>query len=103
MKGRNSRRICGRGILLCSDECEVINRRKTKLVHAFGGSVTSGLNGGREVIKMEKFIGVARNVESEAGDLLETLTWVVRLDALMGQFSSYVWHLMVIGCGGNRT
>ena len=52
MKGRNSRRICGRGILLCSDECEVINRRKTKLVHAFGGSATSGLNGSGEVIKM---------------------------------------------------
>ena len=40
--------------LLWSKECEVINRHKTKLVlvHAFGGSATSGLNGGGEVIKM---------------------------------------------------
>ncbi len=52
MKGGNSRRRCGRGILLCSEECEVINRHKTKLVHAFGGSATSGLNGDGEVIKM---------------------------------------------------
>ncbi len=61
------------------EECEVINRRKTKLVHAFGGSATSGLDGGGEVIKVEEFIGVARNVESEAGDLLETVTWVVEI------------------------
>ncbi len=76
VKGGNVRR---RHILLWSEECEVINRRKTKLVHAFGGSAMSGLGGGREVIKVEEFIGVARNVESEAGDLLETATWVVEI------------------------
>jgi hypothetical protein len=43
MKGGNGRRRCGRGILLWSEECEVINRRKTKLIHAFRGSATSGL------------------------------------------------------------
>ncbi len=59
--------------------CEVINRHTTKLVHAFGGSAMSGLDGGGEVIKVEEFIGVARNVESEAGDLLETATWVVEI------------------------
>ena len=79
MKGGNGRRRCGRRILLWSEECKVINRRKTKLVHVFGGSDTSGLNGGGDVIKMEEFIGVARNVESEAGDLLETATWVVEV------------------------
>ena len=67
MKGGNGRRRSGRGILLWSEECKVINRRKTKLAHAFGVSDTSGLNGGGDVIKMEEFIGVARNVESEAG------------------------------------
>ena len=51
----------------------------TKLVHAFGGSAMSGLDDGGEVIKMEEFIFVARNVESEAGDLLETATWVVEV------------------------
>ena len=79
MKGGNGRRRCGRRILLWIKECKVINRRKTKLVHAFGGSDMSGLNGGGDVIKMEEFIGVARNVESEAGDLLETATWVVEV------------------------
>ena len=76
MKGGNGRRRC---ILLWSEECEVINWHKTKLVHAFRGSATSGLDGGGEVIKVEEFIGVARNVESEAGDLLETATWVVEI------------------------
>ena len=79
MKGGNGRRKLFRRILLWSEECKVINRCKTKLVHAFGGSATSGLNGGGEVIKMEEFIGVARNVESEARDLLETATWVVEV------------------------
>jgi len=79
MKGGNSRRRCGRGILLWSEECKVIDRRKTKLIHAFRGCTTSGLNGGGEVIKVEEFIGVARNVKSEAGDLLKTPTWVVEV------------------------
>ncbi len=39
----------------------------------------SGLDDGGEVIKMEEFIFVARNVESEAGDLLEMVTWVVEV------------------------
>ncbi len=39
----------------------------------------SGLNGGREVIKIKEFIGVARNVESEARDLLTMATWVVEV------------------------
>ncbi len=79
MKGGNSRRRCGRGILLWSKECKVIDRRKTKLIHAFRGSAMSGLNGGGEVIKVEEFIGVARNVESEGGDLLKTPAWVVEV------------------------
>ena len=79
MKGGNGRRRCGRGILLWSEECEVINWRKTKLIHAFRGIATSGLNGSGEVIKVEEFIGVARNVEGEAGDLLKTPTWVIEV------------------------
>ena len=38
-----------------------------------------GLDCGGKVIKVEEFIGVARNVESEAGDLLKTPTWVVEV------------------------
>jgi hypothetical protein len=79
MKWGNGRRRCGRGILLWSEKCEVINRRKTKLIHAFRGIATSGLNGSGEVIKVEEFIGVARNVEGEAGDLLKTPTWVIEV------------------------
>ena len=79
MKGGHGRRRCGGGILLRSGECEFINWRKTKLIHAFRGSSTSGLNGSGEVIKVEEFIGVARNVESEAGDFLKAPTWVVEV------------------------
>ncbi len=79
MKRGNGRRRCGSGILLWREECEVINWCKTKLIHAFRGSATSGLNGSGEVIKVEEFIGVARNVESEAGDLLKAPTWVVEV------------------------
>ena len=65
--------------MLWSEECKVINQCKTKLVPAFGGSAVSGLNGSGEVIKVEEFIGVARNVEGEAGDLLKTPTWVIEV------------------------
>ena len=61
------------------DECEIINRRQTKLTHAGGGSTMGGLNGGGEVIKVEEFMGVAWDVESETRDLLKTSTGIVEV------------------------
>ena len=93
MKGGHGRRRCGRGILLWSEECEVINRRETKLVHAFRCSATGGLDCGGKVIKVEEFVGVARNVESEAGDFLETATWVVEIRCFDGAIFVHVFGI----------
>jgi hypothetical protein len=90
---------------LWSEECEVINWHKTKLVHAFRGSATSGLDGGGEVIKVEEFIGVARNVESEAGDLLETATWVVEISCFDGAILVHmfgIWWWLDVGIVGRE-
>ncbi len=45
------------------EESKVINRSETKLMHAGRGSMTFGLNSGREVIKVEEFTGVAWDIE----------------------------------------
>ena len=77
--GKDTRGRCCSDRWWWMDECEIINRRKTKLTHAGGGSTTAGLNGGGEVIKVEEFMGDAWDVESETRDLLKTSTGIVEV------------------------
>ncbi len=46
------------------EEGKIINRSETKLTNAGGGGTTVGLNGGREVIEVEEFMGVAWDIVS---------------------------------------
>jgi hypothetical protein len=51
------------------------------------------LDCGGKVIKVEEFLGVARNVESEAGDFLETATWVVEIRCFDGAMFVHVFGI----------
>jgi hypothetical protein len=64
MEGRNNIGRCGRDIWWWMEEGKIINRSETKLMHAGRGGTTVGLNGVGEVIKVEEFTGVARDIES---------------------------------------
>ena len=65
MEGRSNIGRCGSAIWWWMGvEGKIINRIETKLAHAGRGSTTVGLNGSREVIKVEEFTGVAWDIES---------------------------------------